>query len=274
MPERVPDSQWTDLPRLTVSSAQDLDCSKKFYELRVSKLGWGPRRGFPASVGRGTAVHDTLRSLHAGVVAPSWDGVLPMEDLDAMAREATWRARYEPGTDRDEEAARVTAAVRLFLDNQDPEDLWAILALETQIEFDYVYRGDPLARISCTVDRVLCRPDQPQRLVIQDFKTTVPKISLRESFIALWCAKKRWPDYREYVLEMIWIDAEEWQVTVETITTDQLAGQKRIITALLQRALRQPPVAEQGPACTFCCIKERCLGGLPAAQDENDEDVF
>ena len=268
MSERLPGVQWTKPVRLTVSSAHDLDCGRKFSELRVKRSGWGPKREFPPSVGRGSAVHDTLRSLHAGVSK----GELPLGDLDTMAREATWRARFNAGTDREAEAAKVSSAVRLFLKNQDEEDLSAIVALETQIEFDYIFKGKPLACVSGTVDRIICR--RPDQLVVQDYKTTVQKISLRECFILLWCSKVRWPGYKEYLLELIWIDVEDGQVTVDTITTDMVRGQHRIITALLLRALTNEPVAEEGPQCTFCPIRGACLGGLAAVNDDGEMEIF
>ncbi len=185
-----------------------------------------------------------------------------MNDLEAYAETAMYAARYDRDTDRAVEVARVVEMARLFVDNQDPEDIEAIIALETQVEFDYCYKGERLVRIVATIDRALIRPSNPGTVVIQDFKSTRQCVNLAECFLLIWCAARRWAGF-EYVLELIWIDAEEGTVTVDVITANMVRKQHKILTTALLRRLNEEPVAEAGPACTFCCIRDKCQG-LPA----------
>lgn len=262
------DTVWTTLPRLTPSSCGDLDCSRKYTELRIKKH-WPKGRQMPASVPRGTAIHDALRVLHAA----RWEGNLPMGDLDAIARRAVYSARFGSNADRDRETHLVADAVRLFCDNQDPEDISAIIALETQIEFDYRYKGEGLACICSTIDRALVRPDDPTRLVVQDYKTTSQRIDLRECFLVLWCARQKWPAYKSYALELIWIDLEERQVTVDVIEGKHVKGQIRLLTDALIRVLHTDPVPEPGQSCVFCPFRTPCQG-LPGVNLGEDAEVF
>ena len=264
------DNVSTNLPRVTVSSVADLmGCSKKFSELRIKKNWPKGRSGLPISVPRGSAIHDAMRSLHAA----RWEGTLPVADLPAMAREAVYRARYDYGTDKYDETARVIAACKLFCDNQDREDIDAIIALETQIEFEYAYQGEPLCCISAVIDRALVRADQPDRLVIQDLKTTSQRVDLQECFLQLWCAKQKWPGYDNYALEFIWLDVEQNQVTVDVIDCCEVKGQLKLLTAALLRVLHSEPVAEPGVACTFCPLRGECQG-VEGVSLADGEDVF
>jgi hypothetical protein len=262
------DTRHTDLPLLTVSSVGDLlGCSKKFNELRVLKR-WPKGRRMPASVPRGTAWHETLRALHAA----RWENKLPMADLEAYAATAVMAARYERDVDRRDEISRVVAMAELFCNNQDEEDVAAILALETQVEFDYSFKGEKLVRIAATIDRVLVRADNPGLLVVQDYKSTRQQINLAECFISLWCAARKWRGY-EYVLELIWVDVEEGQVLVDVIPADMVRSQHKLLTSALLNRLSSEPTAESGPACTWCPIREACQG-LPAVDLAEDEVPF
>lgn len=268
---KPPDTIQTALPKLTVSSRNDLSCSRKWHVLRVTKSGWGPPREFPVSVGRGSALHSCLQNLHAA----RWDDQLPLDDLPTYARQAAYAARYGPSVSRDSEAEVVGEMARLFLGNQDPEDVGAIVALETQIEFDYIYKGEGLARISATIDRVLCRPESPQTLVIQDFKTTKQRLDLAECFIQLWCASRRWPNYDEWTLELIWLDLDEGQVTVDVIPHRLCRGQLKLLTAALLRVKHLPPVPEPSvECCQFCPQRDDCQGLCEVRLDDDGDDVF
>jgi len=261
------DTHWTDLPKLTVSSIADTSCALKFQRLRIDKTGWGLKReGPPVTVPRGKAVHDALLFLHQN----RWEDQVPMHKVNTLAQQAVQAARYERGVDKDGEVKRVVEAVRLFCDNQDAEDVLSIQALETQIEFDYKYKGRKLVRMSATIDRVLVRPTMPRRLVVQDYKTTRQKIDLRECFLLLYCARQKWTEYDEYVLEMIWIDVEEHQVLMDVIEARHVSGQLGLITAALLRILDNEPIPEPGPQCTFCPMREGCQG-LDAVDLDDDE---
>ena len=265
------DTIQTELPKLTVSSRGDLQCSRKWHDLRVTKGGWGPPRQFPASVGRGSALHSCLQSLHAA----RWENELPMADLPTHARQAAYSARYGPGVSRDAEAEIVEEMARLFLANQDTEDISAILALETQIEFDYIFKDEPLARISATIDRVLCRQESPTTLIIQDFKTTKQRLDLAECFILLGCAARKWPAYDAWQLELIWIDLDEGQVAVDVIPHRLCRGQLKLLTSALLRVKHMEPTPEPSvETCKWCPSRERCQALPDFLLDSDDGDVF
>ena len=273
-PPASQDTRWTDLPLLHPSSVADLlGCSKKYDELRVKKNWPKGRPGPPASVPRGSAWHETLRALHAARWTDQ-DGNchLPLSDLEGYAETAVHAARYDRSVDRDLEVQRVMGMARLFCDNQDEEDIAAIIALETQAEFDYSFKGQRLIRIASTIDRALIRPSRPNFVVIQDFKSTRQTINLAECFLLIWCAARRWPGF-EYILELIWVDSEEGQVTVDQVTMDMVRRQHKILTTALLRRLDEEPVAQAGPACLWCPIRESCQG-LPAVDMEDDEVPF
>lgn len=270
------DTRWTDLPLLHPSSVSDLlGCSKKYDELRVKKHWPAGRPGPPVTVPRGSAWHETLRALHAARWTDE-NGVchLPMSDLEGYAESAVMAARYGRDVDRALEVQHVMGMARLFVENQDPEDIadGVIVALETQVEFDYYFKGEALARIGATIDRVLIRPDLPGVIVVQDYKSTRQVINLAECFLLIWCAAKKWPGY-DYVLELIWVDAEDGTVTNDVISADMVRKQHKIITTALLKRLTTPPVAESGPACTFCPLRDSCQG-LPAVDLVEDELPF
>jgi len=261
------DSRWTAQPLLTVSSVGDLlHCGKKYDELRVKKRWPKNRPPPPPTVPRGSAWHETLRALHAA----RWQGQLPMSDLEAFAESAVYAARYTPDVDRAVEVKRVVEMARLFCAHQDPEDIDAIIALETQVEFDYSYKGERLVRIGATIDRALIRSDSPGRVVLQDFKSTRQCVSLAECFIIIFCGARKWPGY-EYVLELIWCDAEDGTVVVDVITADTVRKQHKILTTALLRRLHEEPVAEPGPACPFCPRRDACQGLPPVDMAEGEE---
>lgn len=268
-PARSPDTINTPLPKLTVSSRGDLACSLKWSLTRVKKLAWSGPREFPPSVGRGLALHSCLHALHAA----RWDDNLPMDDLPTFARQSAYAARYGPGVSRDSEAEIVEEMARLFVGHQDPEDVHCIIALETQVEFDYFFRGEGLARISATIDRALCRT--PGVLTIQDYKTTKQKLAMDECFLILWCASRKWPEYARWELELVWINLEEGTVTVDVISHRHVRGQIKILTAALLRVLHQPPVAEpSADCCKWCINRENCQNLDPVNLDVDDVDVF
>lgn len=196
----------------------------------------------------------------------AWSGPL-------YARQATYSARYGPGVSRDSEAETVEEMARLFCDHQDPEDVSAIQALETQIEFDYIYRGEGPARVSATIDRALCR--EAGVLIIQDYKTTKQKLDLAECFILLWCASRKRPEYTRWELELIWINLEEGTITVDVISHRHVRGQLKILTMAFLRVLHLPPVAEpSGDCCKWCNNRETCQILAPVMLDGDDVDVF
>ena len=251
MPERF----FTDLPRITVSSLQDISCSKRFRATRIEKTAWANREPMPLIVPRSSAWHEVLHMLH---LYRSPEGTLPLRDLDMFVRQAVMRARYERDADRKAEQEIVRAMTMLFLDNQDEEDILAIYGLEAPAEFDFEWKGAPLARMSARLDRLLVRPENPTHLVLQDYKAGARKVSLAESFLQLWCAKVTWPEFKSYSLENIWVDVNDGTIDVDVISTDMVAGQQRYLIGAAERAIRGEAVAEAGPWCTFCNIRKVC----------------
>ena len=73
-----------------------------------------------------------------------------MNDLPADARQAAYSARCGSLVSQDAEAEMIEETARLFLDNQDPEGMAAIIAVETQVKFDFEFKGERPARISAT----------------------------------------------------------------------------------------------------------------------------
>lgn len=263
MPERF----FTHLPRITVSSLQDISCSKRFRATRIERTAWADREPMPVIVPRSSAWHEVLHMIHLYRVE---DGTLPLRDLDLFVRQAVLHARYERDADRKAEMDTVRAMTMLFLDSQDEEDVRAIFALEAPAEFDFHWRGAPMARMSARLDRLLVRADNSKHLVLQDFKSGARKISLSEAFLQLWCSKVTWPDFESFSLENIWVDLEDGTVDVDVITTDMVSGQQRYLIGAAERAIRGEPVAEAGPWCTFCNIRKKCQAFATVRLEEGE----
>ena len=264
-----PEIQSTKLPRITVSCLNDLPCSKRYHATRVTKTAWHEKRVWPITTPRGSAYHDALHALHANRRGCE----LPLRDLPMFARDAVHRARYERDVDLVEEQTNVKAMVELFLGFQDPEDVAAIVGLEEQAQFNLIWKGEPLACMSATIDRLLVRSDNPKHLVLQEFKTGARRVLLQEAFLQLWCAHTQWPEYRTLSLELVWLDMEEHQVYLDVITTDMVRGHQKYLIAAVEHAIRDEPVAEPGPVCTWCPIRAKCQSGVEVELAE-DELVF
>lgn len=135
------------------------------------------------------------------------EGGLDTRDIPALAREAVQRQSWPSGTALAEETGWVEYLARTYIRSEDPEDIAATIGTETVVGFVFHYCEQPLAYIKATLDRVLVRSEEPDTLVIKEYKTGQQRVELREALILLWCAKTRWPGFR-YVLEYEWIDAE------------------------------------------------------------------
>jgi len=266
-----PEIQSTKLPRITVSCLNDLPCSKRYHATRVTKTAWHEKRVWPITTPRGSAYHDALYALHVHRRGCE----LPLKDLPMFARQAVHRARYERDVDLVEEQANVEAMVELFLQFQDPEDVAAIVGLEEQAQFDLVWRGEALACMSATIDRLLVRPENPKHLVLQEFKTGSGsrRVFLQECFLQLWCSHIQWSEYKTLSLELLWLDSEEHQVYMDVITTDMVRSHQRYLIAAVEHAVRDEPVPEPGPVCTWCPIRSKCQSGAEVVLGE-EEMVF
>lgn len=252
------------LPELSPSSIGDLACSKRYHTLRILNL-WPPKSAIGA-VARGSAFHNVMNSLYSS----RYEGQLDARDIPALAREAVQRQSWPAGTTLAEEAARVECLARTFLASEDPEDVSATLCTETAVGFVFHYCNKPLAYIKATLDRVLVRAEEPDVLVIKEYKTTAQRVELREALLLLWCAKTRWPGFK-YVLEYEWIDAAEGSVLRTVVTTDMVQGQLKLLVGSLLRVLSTPPVAEPGPKCQWCHLRPECqeLAPVSLGVDQN-----
>lgn len=251
------------LPELSPSSIGDLACSKRYHTLRVLNL-WPPKSAISA-VARGSAFHGVMNSLYAS----RHEGGLDTRDIPALAREAVQRQSWPIGTALSEETARVENLVRTYLSSEDTEDIAATVGTETPVGFVFHHCDRPLAYIKATLDRVLVRPEEPETVIVKEYKTGQQRVELREALILLWCAKTRWPGFR-YRLEYEWIDAEG---TVErtVVTTDMVQGQLKLLVHSLLRVLNTPPHPEPGPKCQWCHLRSECqeLADVSLGVDQN-----
>jgi hypothetical protein len=252
----------TDLPRLTGSSISDLECPRKFHELRMGqRTGWVPNTwGASANLAHGTACHEVLKQ-----TVRTRNGDEPgLTHIDALTNQAVYRARFPEGTDREEAALRVKESVLTYL-AQD-EDIGNTISVERPIEFDFLYGGSGLFHASCKIDRLIARPDSPKTLTLRDYKFTAsPKVSLAEAFLYLWCAKKvlACEGYTEFEMEYDFI-APDNRITRQVVTGHEVRGQFPMIieqAALVIRGTEWPECP--GETCTYCPLRGRTCQVLP-----------
>ena len=264
----------TELPRLTPSSVGDLECPKKFRALRMAGgQGWGSNtRDFPVSVARATATRDVLRQIYR----TRRGGEVNLGHVETFAKTAVWRGRFPEGTDRTQEALRVVAAACAVVGNDTEPEIEGTLSVERPVEFAYSHDSQPLMMVSSKIDRILVDPDAPRTLKLRDYKFTArPKISLPESFIYLWSAKKAFTGqgFDNYVLEYEFVSPEN-EVTRETVTGADVRGQFALITEAAVQVIRGTDFpAVIGEACTYCPLRTACQG-LPAESGQTGDEVF
>ena len=264
------DRVWTDLPRITPSSVGDLTgCGKRFAETRILR-NWGSNnREFPESVAHGTAVHAVLRD----VFSDRQGDVVNLANLSALSRSAVYIGRYPKGFDREAAVDRVMEAVCGYVRSQTPEDVVGTIRCEDQIEFPFSWEGRPLCMISATLDRVLVRPDQPTRLIVKEYKTTRPKINLQEVFIALFSARRAYPEYKTYAMEIDWI-ADDGTVSTDTIDGRELRGLHPVIFRAAVRVIHEKQWdASPSSLCTFCHLRPEC-SQLQVVEMNDGDEVF
>ncbi|MGI4791656.1 MAG: PD-(D/E)XK nuclease family protein [Janthinobacterium lividum] len=262
------DSLWTDLPRISPSSVGDLtSCPKRYAETRILK-NWGSNnRDFPESVAHGTAVHSVLRDVFQDRQGPH----VKLENVSALSRSAVYKGRYPSGFDRPRAIERVIETVCGYVRCQDGDDIEGTIRCEDQIEFPFSWEGRPLCMISATLDRLLTRPDQKTRLVIKEYKTTRPKIDLQEVFVAMFAARRAYPDYESYVMEIDWI-ADDGTVSTDSIEGRELRGLHPIIFAAAVKVIHEKKWdACPSGLCTFCHLRPECQQFAAVEMCEGDE---
>jgi len=264
------DTVQTELPRLTASSVNDLDCPKKYKQLRIDK-DW-PARPPVDAVQHGLAVHDVLRMLYMA----RRGHVLPVERIDTLAKIAVMKKVYSDDMDPVEEIARVARKVRGYVACDDPEDILATIDLERWSEFKFKLDGVPLYTVSAKIDRIIVRPERPGALTIRDYKTGGrPKIDLKECFIFFWVARKRYKPqgFTEIEMELDWID-EDGRVSRDLITQADVKGVHLEVVEAALKVLQGSEWPESpGEVCCYCPIRSVCQ----PLEDEDlavGEDVF
>jgi len=251
----MPDiSRVSALPRVTPSSIGDLECHRRHWILR-QKREW-PKRPMIRSVAFGIAVHDTLRQVYHHRVADK-----PcLDHIEAWARTAVFRGRWPEDTDRPAETDKVIAAVCAFVENDasDQEAVEGIISLEVQIEHPLVHVGEEIGLYSAKLDQVLCRKSDANRLIVREFKTTMPRLHLQECYLQLSLAKRKYPDFVHYAIEFLWLD-EDGRVTMDVVEDSDLKGIHAVVRQAAIAAITDAEhKATTGEWCVFCLLRDTC----------------
>lgn len=236
------------LPRISPSSVNSLDCARRFHELYVKKA-W-PSREPVENVAHGTAVHEVLAATHRG------GGKLQADNLEALARAATWKVRWPDGTDKLVAAQRVLSSALGFVafDAENAPSEMKTLSVEFQAEFPVCYENVRFL-VSAKIDKIYCRS---RHLVARNYKTSRPRIDLKQAFLELWVAKKMFPGYDSYSLEYLFLDGDN-NVYRETVTDRDLRGIHALVMRAAVAALSSPDHAPcPGDTYNFCPIRASC----------------
>ncbi len=247
----------TPLHRLTVSSINDLDCPRKYFDSRIQR-NWDDSRGPIFAVANGQAIHKVNKAIYEARRGYELD----LTRLEALAKGAVYGTAYPPETNRQAAVDKVIQSSRAFAEADDEEAIEGTLDLERQGQFEVKNRrtGEGLFLASGKLGRTLVRASEPHRGVIRESKTTKQKISLQEAFLMLWIFRKMYTSLHlsSWAIEYDFLDAD-LRVVREIVDWEDVQGQSAI---LLRKALRvfrstQYP-AIQGEACTYCRFRDEC----------------
>ena len=241
-----------DIPTITPTSVNDLNCSKKFWTLRVKKQ-WPPRP--PLSFGAfGTAVHSILKEIYDPRNAP-----LPaLDDLNVWTREAFFKHRYADEECRTLDMERATRMVCGYVFQADNDETIGTIATERMFERPIFHDQKPLFTLSGVADRLIVLPNDPDTLIVLDLKTGKPKVDLWQACVLLALAKLSMPQFKNYVLYYDWID-EGGRVDRDRVTTADLKG---VWPRIMKRAVEILSSEEHEPEptefCTYCPLRSEC----------------
>ncbi len=243
------------LPRVTPSSIQDLECYRRHHQLGVLKV-W-PRRPMIRAVAFGVCVHETLRQVYQNRI-----GATPcLDHIEAWARTAVWRGKWPAETtDWKQETDKVIAAVCAFVENDasDPEAVEGIMELEAQLEHPLVHEGEEIGIYSAKLDQILCRASDSKTLIVREFKTTTPRIDLRECYLQLSLAKRKYPGFGKYAIEFLWLD-EDGRVTMDVVEDSDLKGIHAVVRQAAVAAITDMEhTPTSGEGCIYCPIRDSC----------------
>lgn len=254
-----------NIPKITPSSVGDLNCSKRFWALRV--LGqWPPREPNAWACGAfGQAVHEVL----AEVYNPRHQQRPNLNALEIASRKAFARHRY---ADAEQEATHRHRCERMvcgYVEQDDPEDAEGTIKVEHPIEKPIHLPNGTSFVVSGRLDRVIVRASQPNTLLIRDYKTTKPRLDLDHAFMSLWLAKLEWPQFDRYELQYDWLD-EGGRVERDTVTAARVKGLYAPLVARIEQVLgaHEHP-AEPCDGCVFCPLRAECQPQVSIAIDPN-----
>ena len=262
LPVNPRESVRTNIPRVTVSSIADLlACPRKFYETRIMR-NWN-QDSPNDNLERGKALHAVLRDLYN----LRTDGTIPLDRLEVIVDRNVRRTNYSPDADKENERRRVMTMADAFVRSDDWEDIAGTIAVEKSIEYDLYSQGKALIKFSARLDRVLVRESDPQILVIRDYKSGAIKVDLAEVYVILRAAKHQWPSYREYVLELDGLSADD-RIVRETVNYEECREmhdyfRTRAVEVLEAGYESNNWPACEGSCCVYCSLRESCLGLTP-----------
>ncbi len=260
------------LPKITPTGVLDLACPAKFWTLRVLKQ-WPPRQ--TNSYGAfGDALHTTLRHVY-DVTNPNRPD---LANLDAYIFKAMKKHRYADENAKAADSARISQMVRGYVaaeDNDEHTDAKGTIAVERLFEHTVTYRDKPLFVLSARLDRLIVRPDEPQTLIVRDYKTGGSPVPLESSFCQLWAAKLKYGErFANYRLEIDHIDSDG-RIDRDIVETTTFKGIRRWIverTIAVLTAAEQPEQPSED-ACTWCVLAPGCqaVRGVTARLED---DIF
>ncbi len=258
------------LPKITPTSVLDLACPAKFWTLRVLKQ-WPPRQ--PNSFGAfGKALHSVLRDVYD----PSSPARPDTANLDMYIDNAMREHRYADKAAEAADTRRISQMVRGYVaaeDDEDHADALGTISVERLLEHKIIYQGTPLFVLSARLDRLIVRPDEPNVLIIRDYKTGNSPVPLESSFCQLWAAKlkfgKRFDSFR---LEIDQVD-NDGRIERRVVEPCQCRGVHRWIMERAAAVLTATEHAEEPSqqACTWCCRANDCpavQGGTARLEDD------
>ena len=252
----------TSLFRLTVSAIGSLDCPRKFKDERIER-NWDTTRGPIFAVAHGQAVHKVLHSLYS--TRRGWE--IDLSRLEAIAKGAVWGTSYPAGIDREKAISQVILSVKAFVEADDDEAVEGTIDLEQQGQFIVQDRrtDEGLFIASARLDRTPIRASEPQRLVLRESKTTKQRISLQESFLQLWIARKMYPSKKypdlhinSWAIEYDFLD-QDLRVVRDVVEWEDVQGQSVLLLRKVMRVLNATDYpAIQCEQCVYCKFREEC----------------
>ena len=116
------------------------------------------------------------------------------------------------------------------------EDAAYTIATELTGTFPIAVGGETLFEVSARLDRLIVRPEEPDVLILRDYKTAKPNIDMLESFVAMLVAKLIHPEFKSIRMEIDWFDGDG-RVTRETLVSSEYKGFAAILVGKVQEVL-------------------------------------